>query len=120
MAALADYLGSTMAAQSFARDAAKNVYFAAVNSDAFASISDAYARYYVKIDPRMPIVERQPVGALFACHKHFDDDFVANDEYYQDCLLPAGGRYLMGTKLIENSSFSVFQAIIRTPKQGPF
>lgn len=120
LAGLATYLGSVLAAQSFMRDAAKNVYFAAVSSDVFASTNEAYARHYVKIDPRMPLVESQPVGALFACHKHFDDAYVAKSEYYQDCLLPAGGRYVMGTKLIETSSFSAFQAILRSSKQGPF
>ena len=33
------------------------------------------------------------------CHEHFDDAFVASNAFYQEFLIPYGGRYVSGTQL---------------------
>lgn len=66
-----------------------------------------YLRFYHRIDPRLGKHLPAPVGAWFACEEHFDDAFVENSVFYQDYLIPFGGRYLYGTKLHDDAASSL-------------
>ena len=56
-----------------------------------------YADYYVQIDPRHALSPSLPPGHVLACHEHFDDRFVGQNEFYQDHLIPLTNiRYLLG------------------------
>jgi DNA-binding CsgD family transcriptional regulator/PAS domain-containing protein len=46
-------------------------------------------------------------GEWFACEEHFDEAFVEKDPFYQQYLIPYGGRYLFGTKLIDDAQSTV-------------
>jgi hypothetical protein len=37
-------------------------------------------------------------GEWANCHEHFDEAFVARSAFYQDFLIPHGGRYVSGTQ----------------------
>lgn len=66
-----------------------------------------YLRHYHRIDPRLGKFLPAPRGEWFACEEHFDEAFVANSPFYQDYLIPLGGRYLYGTKLHDDESSTV-------------
>jgi DNA-binding CsgD family transcriptional regulator len=66
-----------------------------------------YIRHYHRIDPRLAKALPQPPGTWIACEEHFDDAFVEKDPFYQDYLIPLGGRYLYGTKLRDDETMTV-------------
>jgi DNA-binding CsgD family transcriptional regulator/PAS domain-containing protein len=66
-----------------------------------------YLRHYHRIDPRLAKVLPAPAGEWIACEEHFDDAFVSGHPFYQDYLIPLGGRYLYGTKLHDDESATV-------------
>jgi DNA-binding CsgD family transcriptional regulator len=79
-----------------------------------------YAQYYGKIDPRLSIANRDPVGEIFNCSQHFYQDYVDKSEFYNDFLIPAGGRYVAIAKLAETSMLSVVIGLHRSVGQGAF
>jgi len=66
-----------------------------------------YIRYYHRIDPRLARTLPAPEGTWISCEEHFDDAFVERDRFYQDYLIPLGGRYLYGSKLRDDSNMTV-------------
>jgi len=66
-----------------------------------------YIRFYHRIDPRLAKTLPAPEGTWIACEEHFDDAFVENDRFYQDYLIPLGGRYLYGSKLRDDANMTV-------------
>jgi DNA-binding CsgD family transcriptional regulator len=66
-----------------------------------------YVRYYHRIDPRLARTLPAPEGTWIACEEHFDDEFVESDPFYQDYLIPQGGRYLYGGKLRDDANMTV-------------
>ena len=66
-----------------------------------------YLRYYHRIDPRLAKSLPVPVGSWFACEEHFDEAFVETDRFYQEYLIPYGGRYLYGVKLHDDPSSTI-------------
>ncbi|MGJ7527577.1 helix-turn-helix transcriptional regulator [Variovorax sp. GB1P17] len=72
-----------------------------------------YFRCYHAIDPRVGLAARTPLGQWFHCHEHFDDSFVARDPFYQEFLIPHGGRYASATNLIDNDEVVFMLALMR-------
>ena len=72
-----------------------------------------YFRYYHAVNPRVPPSMTMRCGEWFHDHLHFDDHFVARSEFYQEYLIPSGGRYLSGTKLIDTESLVVLFGAMR-------
>ena len=103
----------------FAQDR-KDVTFAAVGSDDLDHANASYTSYYWKIDPRATMIDAGAVGDVFACHEHFSDDYVAQSEFYNDFLIPIGGRYILAAKIAESSTRSGILSIHRSGNQGPF
>jgi DNA-binding CsgD family transcriptional regulator len=97
-----------------------NVNFAAVASDDLDTASTAYAQHYGAIDPRAAMIDSGPTGAVFVCHDHFDDAYVSKSEFYNDFLIPIGGRYIIAAKLLDDNSTSGIVSVHRDPRQGPF
>lgn len=52
-----------------------------------------------RYDPRARLVMELGEGEWANCHEHFDEAFVARSAFYQDFLIPHGGRYVSGTQL---------------------
>jgi len=66
-----------------------------------------YIRFYHRIDPRLAKTLPAPEGTWISCEEHFDDAFVERDPFYQDYLIPLGGRYLYGSKLRDDAGMTV-------------
>ncbi len=79
-----------------------------------------YLGHYSRIDPRQKLVVGVRVGAIYACHQHFDERFVAHSEIYQDFLIPIGGRYSMIGKLADDDDEASTVGMIRPLDRGPF
>jgi DNA-binding CsgD family transcriptional regulator len=72
-----------------------------------------YLRHYHSLNPRVgPSLALAP-GQWLHCHELFDDDYVANSPFYQEFLIPYGGRYLSGTKIIDNDDVLILLGAMR-------
>jgi DNA-binding CsgD family transcriptional regulator len=78
-----------------------------------------YTRSYHMIDPRLARLRSMAAGRWAHCHEVFDDAFVAADPFYQEFLLPYGGRWSSGIKLMEEGGVAVIFAVTRRLDQGP-
>jgi len=54
-----------------------------------------YVSHYINIDPRMSMMEDAPVHEWRSCQDYLNRQFVAGSEFYQDFLIPNGGRFTM-------------------------
>ncbi len=89
-------------------------------SDLPAEASLDYFRTYHKIDPRAQLIMTLPPGGWMHCWEHFNDEFVANDRFYQDFLIPYGGRYSTGSKLLQDGTESVILGVHCGPGSPPW
>jgi DNA-binding CsgD family transcriptional regulator len=78
-----------------------------------------YLRHYHRLDPRAPLMLRNKGGGWLHCHEHLSDEEVAADPFYQEFLIPSGGRYASGTKVFEDEQFVVVLAVQRSLERGP-
>jgi DNA-binding CsgD family transcriptional regulator len=72
-----------------------------------------YVRTYHRIDPRTPLLLQYQAGNWMHCHEHFDAQHVAADPFYQDFLIPAGGRWASGIKLVDDDEIAVLLGVHR-------
>lgn len=78
-----------------------------------------YVRTYHRIDPRARHLMDRPTGDWLNCWELLDDSFVAADPFYQEFLIPYGGRYVSGTKLLQDGPINVFWGIHRGRDDAP-
>lgn len=74
---------------------------------------------YHQIDCRAQLGMSMPVGQVVSCHRHFDEKFVESDPFFQEFLIPYGGRYTSGMKLYEDDEQVVFFGIHRPLGMSP-
>lgn len=86
----------------------------------FLSASQPYASYYGNIDPRREMMERLPVGSVFACHDHFDERFVSRSEFYQDLIIPLGARYILLSRFLKEDGMGAYIVFNHLKDQGAF
>ncbi len=79
-----------------------------------------YLCHYHLTDPRSALLMNLGPGEWVNCHEHFDEDFVAGSPFYQDFLIPHGGRYASGTKLYQDDQLAVIWGIHRGAGRRPF
>lgn len=72
-----------------------------------------YIRFYHAINPRVRPSLELASDQWMHCHEHFDEAFVARDRFYQEFLIPYGGRFLTATKLVENADLVFFLGVLR-------
>jgi len=72
------------------------VFASVVIGERIAAAERDYLAHYHRIDPRLQIGLNSPTGVVVACHDFLDDRFVSRSEFYQDFLIPAGPRYVIG------------------------
>ena len=72
-----------------------------------------YIRDYHSIDPRVGLVARADVGDWKSCHHYIDDAAVAASPFYQDFLIPYGGRYVSGAKVYQDREIVAILGIHR-------
>jgi DNA-binding CsgD family transcriptional regulator/PAS domain-containing protein len=95
------------------------VSFSHLASELPAEAEFDYLRSYHSQDPRAGLVLGLLPGEWMNCWEHFDDDFVARDRFYQDFLIPYGGRYVSGVKLLQDESLSVVLGVHRGHRGQP-
>lgn len=93
-----------------------NVYSHAEMSD---GVGD-YAAYYGAIDPRRQLLDSQPIGAVLACHHHLSNGAVSRNEFFQDFLIPAGSRYLAGSRVWTDGNEDFVLGLMRDVGNQPF
>ncbi|MES2414990.1 MAG: helix-turn-helix transcriptional regulator [Pseudomonadota bacterium] len=78
-----------------------------------------YMRSFHLVNPRIDPALATPADQWMHCHEHFNDAYVASSAFYQDFLIPYGGRYLSGTKLIDNDEVLFMLGIMRGHGSSP-
>lgn len=78
-----------------------------------------YIRFYHPINPRLAPSLALRSGEWMHCHELFNDRYVAGSPFYQDFLIPHGGRYLSGTKLVDDEDFVFMIGLMRGAGQQP-
>lgn len=73
----------------------------------------AYLRHYHRSDPRMDLLKPLQIGEWTSCHELLDAAFVAASPFYQDFLIPVGGRYCSGAKVFQDDELVVVMGIHR-------
>ena len=72
-----------------------------------------YLRFYQTSDPRVALTMTTTSGQWMHCHEHLPKHFVATNAFYQDFLIPHGGRYLSSTKLVDNDEAVYMVGLMR-------
>jgi DNA-binding CsgD family transcriptional regulator len=80
----------------------------------------AYKAYYHALDPRPAVLTRLPVGAPMASHHHFDEAFMARNEFCTDFVLRNGGRYSLSYTLAREPGLHAELLLTRPARPGPF
>lgn len=80
-----------------------------------------YASHYGALDPSRQFVESHSLpGVVHSCVDHVPQEQVDKSEYFQDFLLPLGGRWVMGVKLFEDKGLIGSFGIHRGSGKGAF
>lgn len=78
-----------------------------------------YLTTYHLIDPRTRYPLEAKVNDWFNCWEHFDADYVARSRFYQEFLIPYGGRYVSALKLRHDGDqvllLGIHRGVHRTP-----
>lgn len=80
-----------------------------------------YLRMYHRIDPHVvpALALASEPGQWVHCQDRFDDDFIDRDPFYQEFLLPRGGRFTSCAKLLEEADMAVLLLMQRGQGQPP-
>jgi DNA-binding CsgD family transcriptional regulator len=79
-----------------------------------------FLRYYHRIDPRTPLLMAMETGSWMHDHEHLDEDFVANDPFYQNFIIPYGSRYISELKLADDAQGSIILGVLSGGGRAPF
>jgi DNA-binding CsgD family transcriptional regulator len=66
-----------------------------------------YLRAWHRADPGLPALVSSRPSEWLHCHERFDESRMAADPFWQQYLIPAGGRYRSGTKIVEDEHLLV-------------
>lgn len=91
-----------------------------VTSNSFHSAAASYNSHFSAIDPRKMILKKYEVGRFTFCEEMFDKNFISKDEFYQDWLIPNGGRYTAGGCVYRDEYNHAHLAIHHFSARGPF
>ncbi|QDQ28632.1 hypothetical protein FNU76_21005 [Chitinimonas arctica] len=80
----------------------------------------SYADKYLQIDPWTAIIDRTPVGEWICEHQHFDDRFVAQNEFFQHYMLPNGLRRVIGARAFDDGHNEAIIGFQRGLDAAPF
>lgn len=78
-----------------------------------------HVTHYHAINPRFELGPLLRDGNWVHDHEHFDDAFVAADPFFQEFLIPFGGRYASATKLIDDGDLLVMLTLHRGTGKAP-
>jgi DNA-binding CsgD family transcriptional regulator len=100
--------------------AASTTAFSVISEHIPAKDEQAYIDHYGAIDPRRQLLAERNDGKWMLCHEHFDERYVSKSEFYQDFLIPAGGRYVAGLQLAQAHGLAAVLGIMRAPGSRPY
>lgn len=78
-----------------------------------------YLRRWIVEDPRARVADSFVVGKIFSCHEYFDEQYVRTSRFFQEFLIPDGGRFIAGGRVLETSTATVYTGLHRSTAQGP-
>lgn len=87
--------------------------------DAPPTARHAYKKHFHLCDPMLKRLHRTTLGRWVHCNELFDDAFVASDPFYQEYLLPNGGRWVSGIKLATSDDRAFSLMVTRRAELGP-
>ena len=80
---------------------------------------ELYLAYYGQFDPIIPIITASPLGKLVSYEQLVSKEFVRRSEFFQDFLIPLGGRHLTCGSMFEDFTEIATLAVQTGPKRGP-
>lgn len=89
------------------------VQFSHVGGQASAHGHLEYVRSYHRIDPRAPVLMAPQSQGWLHCHTFIPEERAAVDPFYQDFLIPIGGRYCSGIKVVDDAELVVMLGVHR-------
>ena len=92
--------------------------FAATYFDDKLGVDDA--NFFFGIDPRRNLLDNAAVNEWKCCHHFFNQNFVDNNEFYQDFFITVGARYAMVAIVDDTSTQQSVIGISRALGQPPF
>jgi len=82
---------------------------------------ESYLAYYGRLDPLVPLfMSGRPAGELISYEQVVSEEFVRRSEFFQDFLIPFGGRHLTCGSMFEDSAEVVTLAVQTGVDKGPF
>jgi DNA-binding CsgD family transcriptional regulator len=79
-----------------------------------------YLQRWVAFDPRKQLADRLPTGTVVACNDHFDERYVDRSRFYREFLIPDGGRYALGARVVDDPDVTAYVIVHRAVRQQPF
>lgn len=81
---------------------------------------ESYLAYYGRLDPLVPLfISGRPVGELISYEHVVSEEFVRRSEFFQDFLIPQGGRHLICGTMSEDATEIVTLAVQTGLDKGP-
>lgn len=112
-------LGAWLVALAAIDKRAQRVLFSHIGGPANPAANLEYVRKYFKLDLRTGLLLSNPAGTWIHCHEHLDEAHVARDPFFQEFLIPYGGRYATGIKLIDDDEMAVVMSAQRGIGNAP-
>jgi DNA-binding CsgD family transcriptional regulator len=116
--ALADHLGG-LDVQILVNDHSSGPYILGRPRRLSLEAQTEYVRCWIAEDPRPPLADQLPLYEMLSCHDHFDDQCVRNSRFFQEFLIPDGGRFLTGGRIVDMATTTAYVGVHRNANQGP-
>jgi DNA-binding CsgD family transcriptional regulator len=97
--------------------------FSAYGGDVMTQENESdYINHYMSIDPRMTsnMMHNAAVHEWRCCHNYLGNQVINRSEFYQDYLIPSGGRYSMGAYVDDSMDQHTLIGLLRIVGQPPF
>ena len=78
-----------------------------------------YLRRYHEANPSLKRSRALAVGHWLHSHVAFEDDFVARDAFFQEFLIPHGGRHISSAKVVDDDRAVVLLTVVRAVGMPP-
>ncbi|HLY05632.1 MAG TPA: helix-turn-helix transcriptional regulator [Rhizomicrobium sp.] len=81
---------------------------------------DLYVRHYGRFDPKLAILAENAPGYLLNDARHFDEQFVSRDLFYQEYTRQVGTRHTLHMLAKRSASRQIYLAVMRSRRPGPY
>jgi DNA-binding CsgD family transcriptional regulator len=84
------------------------------------ALTRLYVQHYGRFDPKLKILARNVAGYLLNDARHFDENFVARDLFYQEYSRQVGTRHTLHMLAERSAGRQVYLAVMRPRRSGPY